>query len=201
MTCRQFRDRLDEYMDNEVNETVRQSLEDHARECPDCKVILQERRRLFHWMMVAAEPAEERDLTDSIMNEIRMLPIPHTLNPMRKPLFIAVVVALIVSGVLMLAGLSVLPDTVSPVDVFKLMAGSIDLPDGLRASIGEMGAFLNACWVIIRVMIHVTVTVVRFLVFRIPVVIPLIGIGALSLLGIWLVRRQRRNESSFGIWL
>ncbi|HPQ42311.1 MAG TPA: anti-sigma factor [bacterium] len=199
MKCRQFRDLIDEYMDNEMNERTRDDMDRHAGECGECRTLLHERRRLFHRLTESPEPEWEFSLADSVMTEIRRLPLPQTSNPLRRPLLIAAVTAVIISGLLMIYGLSTLPDTVSPVDVFTLMAGSIELPPGLKASIDELSAFLSASWVIVSALIQVVISVAAFILFRIPLAVPLVVVGACAVLAVWLVRRQSRSSSFFGM--
>lgn len=199
MKCRQFRDRLDEYMDNEINERVRDDMDRHAGQCSNCRSLLHERQRLFHRLTHSAAPEWDFSLADSVMMEIRTLPLPQTSNPLRRPILIAVLSAVIISGLLMIYGLSTLPDSVSPVDVFKLMAGSVELPSGLRASIDELGAFLSASWVIVTALIQVVISIAGFVLFRIPLAVPVVVITALTALAVWLVRRQGRSSSFFGM--
>jgi len=199
MKCRLFRDLLDEYMDNEISETRREKMEDHARMCPDCKDLLQQRQRLFHRLTESMDPDWGSSLADSVMAEIRTMPIPHTANPMQKPLLIALITAIVISSLLMVLGLSSLPESISPVDVFKLMAGSIDMPSGLRSSIDELGQFLGASWVIIKTLVFVVVKISTIILLKIPVVVPLVILIAGSILYVLWFRRKGRRSTISGI--
>ena len=39
LTCKQFLDELNEYLDEEVQGNVRHDLEEHLNECPNCWVV------------------------------------------------------------------------------------------------------------------------------------------------------------------
>ena len=194
MKCRLFRDLLDEYMDNELSEIRREAMDAHAADCHECRELLQERKRLFHRLTSTLEPDWDVNLADTVMAEIRTMPLPQASNPLRRPLIAAVTTAVVISGLLMLIGLFTLPESVSPVDVMKLLAGSIDMPPGLRASVSELGAFLSACWVIVRVMLQIIVQIGTLLLFKIPVTIPLLMVFGAVGVGVWWFRRRSRGS-------
>ena len=199
MKCRLFRDLLDEYMDNELTDVRREAVDKHAHACPECRELLQERQRLFHRLTDIFEPDWDLSLADSVMTEIRTLPLPQSANPLRRPIFIALATAFFISGVLLFIGLTSLPDTLSPIDLFKLMAGSVEMPPALRASLDELGAFLSACWVIVKTMIHVVVQIAGTLLFRLPLTIPFVVLTSLAGFGLWRLFRRRRGSSFLGM--
>lgn len=199
MKCRLFRDLLDEYMDNELTEARREAVNQHARSCPHCRELMQDRQRLFHRLTDVFEPDWDLKLADSVMTEIRTLPLPQAANPLRRPIIIAVITAFIISGMLLFIGFTSLPDTLSPVDLFKLMAGSVEMPPALRASVDELGAFLSACWVIVKTMIQVVVQIAGGLFFRLPLMVPAVLITTLAGFGLWRLLRRRRGSSFLGM--
>lgn len=202
MKCFQFRDLLDEYMDNEIDAVQRKTMNEHAASCPDCRIRLQVRERLFHRLETSQEPDWNIDLADSVMARIRTVAPPITIaNPLVKPILLAIIVALFISGILILVGYRSLPSGISPVDMLKLMAGSIEMPSGLRASLEELWSFAGVCWVVFRVLIQIISRIGAIILFKIPGTIPFILVCSVLILGIWRVWRLRRGSTYTNLWL
>ena len=195
MKCFQFRDLLDEYMDRQVDALQSKAMEEHAAACPECRHRLIEREQLFQRLEMSREPVWTVDLSDSIMARIRAVPTPTYSNPLVRPIMIAIVTALIVSGLLILIGYSSLPKDVSPVDILRLLAGSVEMPSGLRASLDEVCAFASGCWVAFRVLIQILSRIGSVILFRVPGTIPFILVCSLLVLAVWRVWRQRRGST------
>lgn len=195
MKCFQFRDLLDEYMDRQVDAHQRKAMEGHAASCPDCRHRMNEREQLFQRLEMSQEPVWTVDLSDSIMARIRAVPTPTYTNPLVRPIVIAILTALVVSGLLILLGYSSLPDGVSPIDILQLLAGSVEMPSGLKASLDEVCAFTGACWVAFRVLVQILSRIGSIILFRIPGTIPFILVCSLLALAVWRVWRQRRGST------
>ncbi len=169
--------------------------------CPECRQRLHEREQLFQRMGTSIEPSWSVDLSDNVMASIRAMSIPSYSHPLTRPVVIAVIVALLISGILVLAGYRSLPEGISPVDILKLLAGSVEMPAGLRASLDELWAFAGACWIVFRILIQVIVQIGAVILFKIPGTIPMILLLSGAVLGIWRFLRQRRGSTISNFWL
>lgn len=61
LTCKQFLDELNDYLDEAVEREVRQKLEEHLTECPNCWVICDTTKRtiqIYKGMEPQAVPSE-----------------------------------------------------------------------------------------------------------------------------------------------
>ena len=195
MKCFQFRDLVDEYMDKQIDASQRRSMDEHAASCPDCRLRLNEREQLFQRLEMSQEPVWTIDLSDSIMARIRAVPTPAYNNPLVRPIVIAIAAALVVSGLLILVGYNSLPDGVSPIDILQLLAGSVEMPSGLRASLQEVCSFASASWVAFRVLIQILGQAGTIVLFKIPGTIPFIMVCSLLIIAVWRVWRQRRGST------
>jgi hypothetical protein len=199
MKCSQFRDRIEDYMDCEMSEKQRRVMHDHAAACSECRSLVAKRERLFHCLNDSTDPNWDSALVDKVMEQIQSMPLPRPENPLYKPIMIAALTALLISGILIVIGYQSLPVGVTPVDMLKLFAGSIDMPSGLRASLNELWEFLGASWVVFRVMTQLVIQMGLIVLFQLPKAIPMVFLVSVCVLGFWWYRRQRKGNSLTGL--
>jgi hypothetical protein len=202
MKCHRFRDRLDEYLDKEPGLEQQNVMEEHLRNCDQCRQFLEQRRNLFSIIEESSDRTDTDEIADAVMTQIRDLPALMPPNPLHKPLLIAVTASLLLSIVLVLIGYQSFPRSINPVDLIRLTAGLVNLPEGMQSSLNELLAFLNVGWILFRTLTHVVIQISLFLLVRIPLTVPFF-VFMLSgiLLFVWRYRRQRKNSLIVSMWI
>ena len=66
LTCKQFLDELNEYLDETVDPETKQHWQDHVDECPNCFVIVDTTRRTLQ----VYKGMEEQDLPEDVSRRV-----------------------------------------------------------------------------------------------------------------------------------
>lgn len=195
MKCHQFRDLMDDYLDNEILSDLKQEFDQHSTACADCQVQLKQRKSLVSMLTDAAHDNWSIDLVADVMETITRQPLPAQKSPMRIPLIIAASCALIASIAIFYLGVAGFPAGISVWEVTQSLTQIIQVPDGLQDTIVEIKAFGDGCWMAVRALVFFGFKIIRFMARLTPFLMIPFLILAFSIVGyLWITRNRSRRS-------
>ncbi len=197
MKCHQFRDLMDDYLDNEIRKDLKQKFDQHLGTCSDCRTQLKQRNSLVTMLTEASRETWSVDLVADVMENITRQPLPAQKSPMRVPLIIAATCALVASIAIFYLGVAGFPAGISVWEVTQSLSMMIQIPDGLQDTFFEIKVFGEGCWMAVRALVYFGFKIIRFLARLTPFLIIPFLILAGSIIGyLWFTRNRSRSYIS-----
>jgi hypothetical protein len=196
MKCKDFQIHLDDLLDNRLPSSQAEEMNQHARTCPVCSGLWEQRQQLFDLLEESSTLPWSIDIVSSVMREVSGKPIPRESSPFRIPIAIAVITGIAVFVLALFFGLSSVLTGISPFELGKALISMFNLPPAVHRSIEEITALIRGLWVGISALVSIVFRLIFRIIKNNPVLVLPIVIIISSFAGwVWMLRKSRKRYS------
>ncbi len=195
MKCRQFKDVMDAYLDQELTQNLVHDFLEHEMQCDGCAHLLTQRKELMGMLQTTLQEDWNIDISDGVMDRVYSESLPAQPSPMKIPIILAIISFIFSSALLFLIGIAGFPGGFSPLEAVQGIVVMIELPTDVEQSIMELIDFSRGCWIAFRGLAHMGLYFLKILLWLMPyLIIPIVILAGTAIGYLWFVYHRTRNH-------